>query len=198
MDFKIFAGLITVILAVISYGFYLGSVATKQTKPHVYSWLLWSILAGVGFIGQISDKAGPGAWNTGITAIACFTVFVVSLRYGDKYLSKKDKFLLGLAFIAVFVQILTSNHNIAVTLATLTALIGFFFTLKKAYIKPFEDSWPTFFINANRNLISLFALSTISYLTFFYPFMMMLANISVVVMILARKKLILKSKKSAE
>lgn len=187
MDFRIIAGGTTVVLAVVSYALYLKSIAKQHTKPHMYSWLLWSVLACIGFIGQVSDNAGPGAWNTGVTAIACFVIFLVAIKSGDRTLSNTDKLLLGLASVAVLVQISTSNHVAAVTLATFTALIGFFFTLKKVYKKPYEESWPTFFINANRNFISLFALSTISYLTFFYPLMMLLANLSVVTMILTRR-----------
>ncbi len=188
MDMKIFAGLLTLILAIISYGIYMYAVARQGTKPHMYSWLLWSILAAIGFFGQVSDGAGPGAWNTGITAIGCFTIFIIATKRGDRYLSNVDRILLFLAFIAVGVQVFWSNHTLAVTLATLTALVGFVFTQKKVFKSPHEDSWPTFFINANRNLISLFALSTISYLTFFYPFMMFLANLSVAFTIILMRR----------
>ena len=188
MDIKVFFGIIPVLLSIPSYGLYIRSVIVGKTKPHIYSWLLWGILAGIAFAGQIADDAGPGAWNTGITVVGCLTIFMFALKKGDKTLVKIDKVLLGFALLAVAIQLLTSNHVLAVIMATMTALVGFIFTFKKAFKDPVHESSLTFFINANRNLISLFALSAVSFLTLFYPLAMALANASIVSVVLARRK----------
>lgn len=145
-------------------------------------------MALIGFLAQIESNAGPGAWNTGITAIGCFVVFLVAIRYGERHLSVIDKLLLCTAIVAITTRVITDNYTIATTLATIAASIGFVFTIKKAYRHPYQENGATFFVNFLRNFISLFALISISYNTFFYPFAMMLANLSVVVVILIGRR----------
>lgn len=191
MDIKTILGAIPVLLAIPSYGLYIKSTYSGKTKPHMYSWLIWSILAGVGFVGQLSDNAGPGAWNTGITVIGCFSIFLVSVRKGEKSLSSADELLLSAALIAVLVLIIANNHYVSTIMAISAALIGFALTFKKAYQYPEEETPVTFTINAIRNLISLFALSSLTFLTFAYPFAMMLANISLFSVIAIRRRTII-------
>lgn len=154
----------------------------------MYSWLIWAILAGIGYVAQVSANAGPGAWNTGITAVVCFAVFLISIKHGARKLSGLDVILLGLAFLAVIARLLTGDFVLAVLLTTTAALIGFFLTLKKTYKHPDEENATTFFINALRNFVSLFALTSISFVTFFYPFIMMLANLAVSLTVVSGRK----------
>lgn len=176
------------ILGIPSYAHYLYNVYKRKTVPHVYSWLIWAVLAGIGYVAQASTNAGPGAWNTGFTAIVCFLVFLGALKYGERKLSKLDMLLLVLAGTAIVARLLIGNYVATVLLTTGAALIGFIFTIKKAYLRPKQENPATFFLNALRNLISLFALNVISFTTFFYPFTMMLANFSVVLAVLRGKR----------
>jgi hypothetical protein len=180
-------GLLPLILGVPSYVLYLRSVYHRKTVPHMYSWLIWAVLAGIGYAAQISTHAGPGAWNTGFTAIVCFAVFLMSIKYGERQLGRLDRALLGLAVIAILARLLIGNYVATVLLTTIAALVGFVLTIKKAYYRPQQENPATFSINALRSLISLFALSSISFTTFFYPFCMMLANGSVAGVIVFRK-----------
>jgi hypothetical protein len=155
----------------------------------MYSWLIWSILAAVGFAGQISDNAGPGAWNTGVTVLGCLTIFLVAIKKGERKLLSIDKFLLSIAIVAVITRIVSNSFVLSTLMATLAAVIGFALTFMKAYRKPDEETPVTFFINACRNFISLFALNSITFLTFFYPFTVMTAGLSIAAVIMIRRKL---------
>lgn len=181
---KTLFGILPLILGVPSYAHYLRSVYQRKTVPHMYSWLIWAILAGISYIAQIHGHAGPGAWNTGFTAIVCFIVFVLATRYGERKLNRLDMLLLTMAFISVVALLLIDNKVFAVLLTTVAASIGFMLTIKKAYHHPDQEDKTTFLLNSLRNLISLFALNTISFITFFYPFCMMLANFAVVTTVL--------------
>jgi hypothetical protein len=186
---KTFLGILPLILGIPSYAHYLYNVHKQKTVPHVYSWLIWAVLAGIGFAAQVSSNAGPGAWNTGFTAIVCFLVFIVSLKYGESRLSRLDIILLATAVLAIIARLQIGNYIATVILTTGAALIGFVFTVKKAYLHPEDENPTTFFLNSLRNLISLFALNVFSFTTFFYPFCMMLANFSVVIAVFKGKKI---------
>ncbi len=189
MELKTILGLLPVVIAVPSYWLYIRSIYSGKTVPHTYSWLIWAILAGIGYIGQLDGNAGAGAWNTGITAIVCFLVFLIALKKGERQLTRVDKVLLLIAFVAIILRVVTDSAYGATLLATLAALIGFILTIEKAYRNPKQENALTFFLNTTRNFISLFALNAITFLTFFYPFMMMLANAAVLGVILLRRRL---------
>jgi len=188
MELKTILGLLPVGLAIPSYWLYIRSIYKGDTVPHMYSWLIWSLLAGIGFAGQVSGNAGPGAWNTGITAVVCFIIFVIAIEKGDRRLTTPDKVLLAVAFGAIVVRVLTKSAETATLLATLAASVGFILTFKKAYHRPKQENPVTFFVNSLRNFISLFALNSITFLTFFYPFCMMLANLSILGVIIFGRK----------
>lgn len=118
-------GLIPVLLAVPSYFLYLKGVTNKKIIPHMYSWLIWSILAMIGFFAQHSSNAGPAAWNTGITAVSCFIVFLFTTKHGERHLTKTDTLLLFIAVIAISARMVTNSFTLATTLTTIAALIGF-------------------------------------------------------------------------
>lgn len=185
---KTFLGLLPLLLGVPSYVLYLRSVYRRKTVPHVYSWLIWAVLAGIGYAAQLSTHAGPGAWNTGFTAIVCFAVFLMSIKYGERRLSRLDIALLCLAAIAIVMRLLIGDYVLTVLLTTVAASVGFVLTIKKAWHRPAQENPVTFSINALRSLISLFALASVSFTTFFYPFCMMLANGLVAGVITLRKR----------
>ena len=188
MSGKTLIGIVPVVLAIPSYAYYIYTIFKGKTVPQMYSWLIWAILAAIGYAAQISANAGPGAWNTGITAVVCFAVFLISIKHGERKLSGLDVLLLGLALFAVIARLLTGDFVLAVLLTTSAALIGFSLTLKKAYRRPNQENATTFFINALRNFISLFALTSISFVTFFYPFSMMLANLAVTATVVSGRR----------
>ena len=181
-------GILPVIMAIPSYALYVKSVLTSKVIPHSYSWLIWSVLAAIGYFAQLRSNAGPGAWNTGITAVACFLIFTLSLKYGENKLTRFDKALLVMCIAIIALRLVTGSDTLATILATSAACIGFFFTIKKAYKRPHEENLPTFTINSLRNLISLFGLTTLSFNTLLYPTIMMLANFLVVAIIISRKR----------
>jgi hypothetical protein len=74
MSIKLFFGILPIIPAAIAYYYYFRDMFKGKTKPHAFSWLVWGILAGNGFITQVSAHGGIGAWATGITSVASLTI----------------------------------------------------------------------------------------------------------------------------
>lgn len=112
----------------------------------------------------------------------------LSIKYGERKLSTLDVTLLGIALLAIVARLLTGDFVLAIVLTTVAALIGFALTLKKAYRSPNQENAATFFLNSLRNLISLFALTSINFVTLFYPFTMMLANLAVTSTVIAGRR----------
>lgn len=187
-DYKVLLGLLAVFISLPGYVIYIRNTLSGKTKPQFYSWLIWAVLAGIGYSSQIVSNAGPGSWVTGVTVLGCGVIAVLALFKGDMHLSGVDKVLLGLSSIAVLLRVLTDNPLEALILAVGAALVGYVFTSKKAYSNPQQETVITYVLNSVKFFPSLFALSTVSKLTFIYPFSMLLANAWLAGLIIVRRK----------
>ncbi len=187
VEIKIILGIITVIIALIGYVPYFRNIFCGKTKPHAYSWLVWSILTGIGFFGQILNKGGAGAWVTGLTALISLTIFFLALKKGEKNITFSDKLSLFGAFIAMLFWYLTSDPLSALILVIIIDALGFVPTFRKSYHRPKEETMITFFLNGLKFAIALFALESYSLTTYLYPVYLIAANWIFVGMLAVRR-----------
>lgn len=189
MDFvtaKVVFGVLSLIPAVIAYALYFKGMFTGKIKPHAFSWLIWGLLAGNGFIAQISAGAGIGSWVTGVTSLACLVIFGIAIVRGDTKLFRLDWALLVLALVSFGLLFVIDNKTLSLGITLFATLIGFTMTWKKAWYAPHEEATLSFGLNAIKFLPAIFALQTYSFLTVAYPLTAGLANAAVVSIILFR------------
>jgi hypothetical protein len=189
-DIQLAFGIASVIPAVVAYTLYFRGMFAGKTKPHAFSWLIWGLLAGNGFIAQVSANAGIGAWATGLTSAACLLIFGVAIFRGDTRLVRLDWILLGLALCSFGLLFIIEDKTAALCVTLFATLLGFTMTLKKAWAKPHEEAALSFALNAIKFLPAIFALSSMSFLTVAYPLTAGLANAAVVAVVLIRTRLL--------
>ena len=182
-------GIISVIVALLGYIPYFRDIFRGKTKPHAYSWLVWSSLTWIAFTGQILNKGGAGAWVTGFTALVCLTIFFLALKKGEKNITSSDKLsLLGAGF-ALLLWYVTSDPLFSVILVIIIdALGGFYPTFRKSYNKPQEETIITYFLSGLKFAIALMALQSYSIITYLYPIFLVLINWTFVVMLIIRRR----------
>jgi hypothetical protein len=187
MDYKTLLGLLSGAMALLAYYIYLKDVFANKTRPHMFSWLIWGLLASTAYFGQVSGKAGPGEWVTGLTALGCLLIFVVAIFKGEKDIHKIDKYLLAIASLSIVLLVVVNDDRVSTTLAIVALVIGSFLTTKKAYYKPDEETAKTFALNSIKFVPSIFALSTYSYLTVAYPVSALVTNAVIAIVIVLRR-----------
>ncbi len=187
MDWKAVLGVVATVIALLSYIPYLKDVARRSTKPHAFSWLVWALLTAVGFAGQLSEGAGAGAWVTGVTAGACFVIFIAALFRGEKNITGFDWGCLVLSLGSIPLWIITDSPFFSVILITIIDFLGFLPTFRKAYARPYEETLAPYLIGAVKFLFGVIALDTISIVTALYPLSLVVANGAFVVMVCHRR-----------
>lgn len=189
LDYKLLFVAISFVIGLCGYAFYYKDIFRGRTKPHAFSWLVWAILAGIAFFGQIFDQAGFGAWVSGLTTIACFSIFLVALWKGEKDITFSDKLSLLGAVIALLLYYITNNPLASVILITVIYTIGGFYpTVRKSYSKPQEETLLTYFLDGIKWLMALFALENYSVLTSLYPLAGFLINFLFVGLLIVRRR----------
>jgi hypothetical protein len=149
---------------------YVRSIVRGETKPHVLSWVIWSIGTFTVFFAQVADGAGIGAWAIGLSALITSYVALLSwVRRSDLSITPLDWGCLVAALLALPIWIITSSPLWAILTLTAVDLVGFGPTVRKAYTKPYEERIWFFLLGALRNAFVIAALERYSSTTVVFP-----------------------------
>lgn len=177
-------GLIAAILAVVSHAPYIKDILHSRTRPHVFSWVIWSIVTLLVFFGQLQEGAGPGAWTTGITGLTTILIAFLAFKQGSKDITKSDVIFFSAALATLIPWKLTNNPTISIILLTLIDILAFIPTLRKTIKDPSSETFLTYFLNLFRHGLSIPALATYNLATVLFPAVMLLLNGTMVSVIL--------------
>ncbi len=183
-------GVLTVVIGLIGAWVYFYSIVKGRTKPHLFTWIIWSILTTIGFAAQIADHAGPGSWALGVTVLFSWMNALLSLKYGEKHITTSDRLAFAASLSAIVPWLLTSDPLGSVIMISLIDVIGFYPTFRKSWKKPYEENLTAYYF-ANAKLgLSLFALSSVTLVSALYPITIVVTNTAFILMchILRRKE----------
>jgi len=168
---------------------YLRDIFAKKTKPHIYSWLVWSIIQSVGVLAMIKAGASFGALSLGIGALLVIFIFLISFKYGTKNITKLDTFLLIAALGTTIYWIIEKDPLISVILVTVIDLVAFVPTYRKTYLAPHSETLSSYILDVASNLSAIVAIAIYSLTTTLYIASLVITNaIMVFILIFRRRK----------
>lgn len=187
-------GVIAIFLSLAGLLPYIRDILRKKTKPHLYTWLVWTPLTFLAYFAQVKGGGGPGSWVTGITAVFCLLILFLSINNGTKDITKSDTYCLVGALIAIVLWVFVKDPTASVILVTIIDVAGFYPTWRKTVNRPTEETLSTYIMSFLKHGISIAALSRISILTTLYPAAVAVANGVMILTIILGKKRLRKSK----
>jgi len=164
------------------------NIRKKVAKPHLFSWLPWGILTGLGFILSLRGGGGGGSWIFGLQSILCLGIAGYALVKGEKNITRIDWFFFASAILIMFIYAFTKNAVFSVSLAAVIDFLSFLPTFRKSYSKPYDEPVLTYFFSFLGFLFSLGALQTYSFVTLFYPSTVVVTNGVFVLFLFLRRK----------
>lgn len=187
-DLKTALGVVAVLMTVWAHIPYLRHTLNGSNKPHVFTWVIWTLLTGIAFAAQVSEGAGAGAWATGICSAICVTIAIAAFRAGEKHITKSDwvMFLAGLCAIPVWMA--TKDPLWSVWIITIIDVSAVYPTFRKSWRRPSEENSFMYGFNIPRHFISICALSQISLTTALYPCGLLLMNLVMFIMLKMRRR----------
>ena len=185
---KEFLVIIGVVITFIAYIPYFRDIIDGKTKPHAFTWLIWSLLTAIAFVAQVSDGGGIGSVILGITAVISFIIFLIALKVGKKNIVKVDWIFLFGALLAIVVWYITEDPFWSVILITVIDAVAFAPTFRKAYIDPYTETLSTFLLSGVKFIFVIVALEAYTTVTVLYPLSLVFANGLFVVLLIVRRK----------
>jgi hypothetical protein len=187
---KISIGILAGIIGGLSFIPYFRDISLRKTKPHIYTWLIWSLLQTTSVLVMIHNGAGTGVLPFVIGAILCGCIFILSFKYGTKNITTSDTICLIGALIALSFYVLLHNSLLSIILVSAIDLIGFIPTFRKSYFEPKTETPSTYIISALSSLLAVGALLDYSLITILYPTTLILTDTTCwFIIILRREKL---------
>jgi hypothetical protein len=187
MDIKIIFAIVGTVISVVAFLPYIRDVLKGRTKPHMYTWFIWVIVQGIATAGILYGGGKWGALELSIGTVLVAWVFILSLKFGTKNITKIDTISLLVALGTVLIWLLLKNAILAVVLVTVIDIIGYVPTIRKTYHDPWSETlstWTSFTIG---NLFSVFALKEYNLLTLTFIISTTIANAIIAVIILVRR-----------
>lgn len=180
----IIIALTAIALAVASYGFYIRDILAGRTKPHVFTWGIWAVLAGFIFAQQYAHGAGPGSWPTAFVSIAGVVICTLAWRRGVHKITGLDWLSLFAAVVVGYIWLTSPDPELSVILASIVFLIGFVPTIRKTLAGKPQETTLTYALNSLKFFLALLALQTFTITTALYPLVLCVANAVFVVFLL--------------
>lgn len=188
-EIKNILGIVATFLVLVGYIPYLRDIVKGKTKPHIYSWFLWSFVTLIAFALQVSGGAGSGAFVTLAAAIMCIAVIVLGFIYKAKVeIVKMDTVFLVLAFIALGLWLIAKQPVLSAILTTLVDLLGFAPTVRKSWNKPYSETLSFYYLNSFRFGLAIISLQKYTFVTASYPIAWLAANSLFALMLNIRRR----------
>ncbi len=188
IDIKFILAIISSLLAITAFSLYIKDILNGKTTPHLYSWLIWSILQGTASIAIIHGNGGFGAMNLIFSTILCLSIFLLSFKFGTKNITKYDTMCLIGSLFAIVIWIFTKDPLYSVILITIIDFVGFIPTYRKSFVEPNTETLSTYIINTVGDVLTVLALSTYSLTTVLYPASLVITNLFLIIILKYKRR----------
>lgn len=187
-------GIVSGLLAIVAIIPYIRDIIKKTTRPERASWFIWTVLGGIAFFSQLAEGATNSLWMNGLDTLAVIAIFVLSLKYGEGGLMKRDVIALILAAIGLILWYFTKEASIALYIVLAMDITGQILTLIKSYENPESETLISWILFGMAGLLSAISVGEWNFVLLIYPLYICLANWSVVVaMMLGKSKKIFRN-----
>jgi chromate transport protein ChrA len=186
-DIKIILGCIGIGMTIAAHIPYLIQTIKGTNKPHIFTWIIWTLLTFIAAAVQYVGGAGMGAWITGMTGLICIVITAFAFQKGEKNITRSDwaMFIVGLMSIPLWA--VTSSPLWSIILITAIDCSAFYPTFRKSWHKPREENTFMYGFNIPRHVVSIFSIAQINMLTVLYPSALLVMNVVMYVMLHIRK-----------
>ena len=162
--------MLATVLTVLAYLPYIRSILSGHTRPHVFTWIIWSLATGTAFFAVLETGGGAGAWPIGFScAVSLFVAWQAFIKRTDITITHTDWLLFFAALAAIPLWLVANDPLWAVILITLIELLGFGPTMRKTWFQPHSESMSFLMILIVRNTLIIAALDRLTLATVLFP-----------------------------
>ena len=188
LNLQIILATLSSVISIACFVPYIRDIFRHTTKPHSFTWFIWSLLQGIAVAAMWSGGAGIAIASSAIGAILCAFIFILSWKYGTKNIKPFDKICLIGALVALAVYLFLHDALLSIILVTIIDLIAFLPTFRKTWDDPASETASTHLMSGASNALAIGALARFSVTTTLYLATIMCIDFALGFLVLMRKK----------
>jgi hypothetical protein len=158
-----------------------------QIRPHAFTWLVWTATTLIAFVGQLVGGGGIGAAAAGASALVGMAISGYAFWRGDRSYTQLDWLCLAGASVALVAWAVSGSPLTAVILIAVVDAIGAVPTIRKAFLKPYEEGISPFILANLKWLLAIYALDHLNALTLLFPATTTAVNTAIISVVLVRR-----------
>ncbi len=190
MELKIAFTILATAFEIAAFYPYLRDILLLKTKPHAYTWLVWAITQGTAVLGIWRGGGGWGALNLTVGLFFVGVVFLFSLKFGTKNITKSDTIILIAALFAILVWWQLDKPLISIIMVAVIDVIGYAPSFRKSFQDPWSETLSSWFAFSLSGLFALLALHQYNALTTTYLIAISVANASLFLFCFFRRRFV--------
>jgi uncharacterized protein with PQ loop repeat len=190
MTYQEISAVLALVCSGIAYIPYYRGMFRGTIKPHMFSWLIWGILAAVVSVAQLSEGGGLGAWVLLIAAAGQLGIAAFAFKKDTVVITRSDWIAFISALLILPLWLITNNPLYAVILATTINVLMYYPTARKSWHQPHEEGLGLFVVLSFQLCFIIFSLSVHNLITVLYPLVYITLNILLIGMLLWRRRVV--------
>ena len=194
---KTILAIISIVLLLVGDVPYIVNTIKRKTRPHLFSWLVWSILNVVNFLILLNNGGGQGSIVALIRTLSTLLIFFLSIRNGLKDIKKWDIFFLILSLVTLVIWYNLTDPIYAAILSSLTNALSIIPTVVKTWKEPKSETLSLYAANIVRQTTFVFSIASMTATTITEPLVSLFLNLIMTVIIISRSKVKLPTKKAS-
>ncbi len=190
MELKLFFSIVWISLAIWAFWHYYYSIIKWNTKPHIYTWLIFSLILTPSFFIQSQHWWWLWTYVLLVELIWCFITFLLAIHYWEKQITKLDKIFLLWAIITIIMWLILDQPIVSTVLIIMIDFFALLPTYRKTWNKPFDETIVMYIISGLIFFSSLLAIEQYNFLTTWHQIAIILFDWGLVLYILVRRKIL--------
>jgi len=138
MEAKLFFTLIWVALSLWAFLYYYYSILKWDTKPHIYTWLIFAISLATAFIVQVQSGGWYGSYITLVECIGCLIAVALWVKYWEKNITRFDTVCFIWAMLSLILYVNFKLAIVSTILIILVDVLAIIPTYRKSFSKPMK------------------------------------------------------------
>jgi hypothetical protein len=176
-------GIIGGVLLTLSYLPYIYHILRRQTRPHIYTWIIWSMTQIIATTAILAGNGGVfAAIGIGAGAFLSVVVLLLSIPYGTANITRFDYVALIIGLLAMVLWWKLDHPVLAIILISAIDTIGYLPTYRKTWHEPWSESLTAWVLFVAGNICVLFALEQYNLLTTVYIVTVSIASVLLILL----------------
>lgn len=184
--------ILIILLTVLGNGYYIVTIFRGQTKPHIFSWIIWAIVQLTACAIQLQHGSNWWALTLWLNGVICVLVSVLAIWYGERHITLLDKISFFLALGILPIWLWAKQDFTAILLAVTIDVLSYVPTARKSFRKPHGESLWTYYASSAAFFISILLTQEKTIITLLYPIIIFCINFVFIGYVFWRRKIIKK------